>query len=102
VHEVHRSCAEWLREQAYKNAKFMEGKDLDAARESAKQGCLEEYIAAARDASLIFYQLGEFLVSRLPILPGGPLFAALHKDAAPQAVGLDFGAGPGLSGPLRL
>jgi hypothetical protein len=43
-----------LLEQAYKYVKFMKGKDLDAAQESVKWERFEAYIAAARNAALIF------------------------------------------------
>jgi hypothetical protein len=61
VGEIHRGRAVELLEQAYKYAKFLEGKDLDTARENAMREHLEEYIAAARDAALIFHLLSESL-----------------------------------------
>jgi hypothetical protein len=61
VHDCHVSRAEELLEEAYKNARFGQGKDLDTARDNAEWERLEEYIAAARDAALIFHRLGEVL-----------------------------------------
>jgi hypothetical protein len=61
VHDSHVSRAEGLLEEAYKYARFGQGKDLDTARDNAERERLEEYIAAARDAALIFHRLGEVL-----------------------------------------
>jgi hypothetical protein len=61
VHDCHISRAEGLLEEAYKYARFGQGKDLDTARDNAERERLEEYIAAARDAAVIFHRLGEAL-----------------------------------------
>jgi hypothetical protein len=61
AHAIHVERAEWLLESGYKYAKFLGGKDLDSARRNAERNRLEEYIAAARDAALIFHRLGEAL-----------------------------------------
>jgi hypothetical protein len=67
VRARYRTQAQGMLEDAYKYARFMEGKDLESAKRNAASkhrlmydsaaDCLRDYIDAARDAALVFHRL---------------------------------------------